>query len=138
MRVSAALLASLLPIASIAFAQSGLSVDWEWKSAHQCSPTSPELVIRGIPGDAATLEITLVDHDARHFNHGGGSVPHTGGETATIPAGALQPYKGPCPPNFSSFGHEYEFTVRAMAADGKTELARGSKTKTFSSKTVKD
>lgn len=134
----AVLVASLLPIASPVLAQGQLSVDWEWKSAHRCSATSPTLMIAGIPSDTRTLEVTLVDHDAMHFNHGGGSAPHSGGETATLPEGALQKYQGPCPPNFSSFGHDYEFKVRAIAADGISELARGSKTRTFSAKTVKD
>jgi phosphatidylethanolamine-binding protein (PEBP) family uncharacterized protein len=139
MRLQTALITTLFCFSTTAFAQSGLSVDWEWKRAHKCSPKSPELAIAGIPNDAKSLHITLVDHDARGFDHGGGVVAHDGETTASIPGGALKNYKGPCPPNFfSRFGHEYEFTVRAIASDGKTELARGSKTKTFSATAVKE
>jgi phosphatidylethanolamine-binding protein (PEBP) family uncharacterized protein len=96
------------------------------------------MTVSGIPGDAKSLAVTMVDHDMRSYDHGGGDVPVGGEAVATIAEGALNNYRGPCPPNFSSFGHDYEFTVRAIAADGKTELARGSKVKTFSARTVKE
>jgi phosphatidylethanolamine-binding protein (PEBP) family uncharacterized protein len=79
----------------------------------------------------------MVDLDYRSFDHGGGGAALTGEASVTLPEGALKNYRGPCPPNFSSFGHDYEFTVRAIGADGQTELARGSKTKTFSASTAK-
>ena len=131
------LLAAVLTSALPALAQPGLTVDWEWKRAHRCSSTSPSIEVAGIPEGTTTLSITLVDHDARHFDHGGGSVAHDGSPRASIPEGALKNYRGPCPPNFSSFGHDYEFTVRAIAADSQAELARGNKTKTFSAAVVK-
>lgn len=133
-----ALLLVLLIANLPSFAQTNLAVDWVWKRAHQCSPTSPSIEVTGIPPEAKSLSITLVDHDARGFDHGGGSVAHDGSQKVSIPEGALKNYKGPCPPNFNSFGHDYEFTVRAIAADGKTELSRGSKTKTFSAQVVKE
>lgn len=118
------------------FAQS-LSIDWKWKLAHQCSASSPAIKVEGIPAGVTVLEVALVDHDARGFNHGGGSVAHDGKATSTtIPEGALKSYTGPCPPNFPSFGHEYEFTVAAIGSDGKSELARGSAVKNFSAKSV--
>jgi phosphatidylethanolamine-binding protein (PEBP) family uncharacterized protein len=128
-----AFLTTALPV----FAQSSLNVDWEWKRSHQCSPSSPSLVVSEIPNGTKLLQISMVDHDARHYDHGGGTVEHNGEASVVIPEGALKSYKGPCPPNFSSFGHDYEFTVKAIAADGQTELARGRKTKTFSASTVK-
>jgi phosphatidylethanolamine-binding protein (PEBP) family uncharacterized protein len=120
-----------------AFAQSTLTVDWDWKVAHKCSPTSPALVVSGIPSETKSLQVAMVDLDFTSFNHGGGSTAHSGEASITIPEGALKSYRGPCPPNFSSFGHDYQFTIKAMAADGQTELARGSKTKTFSASTAK-
>lgn len=135
MRLQLALTATLL-VSSAAFAQSGLAIDWEWKTSHQCSPTSPAFKLTEVPGETASLEISMIDQDFKSFKHGGGAVAHSGGTTASVPEGALKNYKGPCPPNFSTIGHKYEFTVRAMAADGKTELARGRKTKTFSASTV--
>lgn len=132
-----ALLIALFTTALPVFAQSSLNVDWEWKVSHKCSPTSPALVVSGIPNEAKSLQVAMVDLDVRSFDHGGGSVALGGEASVTIPEGALKNYRGPCPPNFFSFGHDYEFTVKAIAADGQTELARGSKTKTFSASTAK-
>lgn len=120
-----------------AFAQSGLTVDWEWKVSHKCSSTSPSIVVSGIPKEAKSIQVAMVDLDFRSFDHGGGSSALTGEASVTLPEGALKNYRGPCPPNFSSFGHDYEFTVKAIGTDGQTELARGSKTKTFSASTAK-
>ncbi len=120
-----------------AFAQPSLTVDWEWKVSHKCSPVSPALVVTGIPSEAKSLQVTMVDLDATSFNHGGGVAVHSGDASVTITEGTLKDYKGPCPPNFASFGHDYQFTIRAIAADGQTELAHGSKTKTFSASTAK-
>ena len=125
-------------ISASSFAQTALSVDWDWKRSHQCSPKSPAIMVSGIPAGAKSLSVTMVDHDMRSFDHGGGSVSIAGEPTFTIPEGALQNYRGPCPPNFSSFGHDYEFAIRAFDADGKTELAKGSKVKTFSANAVKE
>lgn len=138
MRFQNPLIATIFAASSTVFAQSDLSVDWEWKRAHQCRPISPELSVSGIPSEATTLEISLVDRDYSAGKHGGGTIERSAGAENVIPEGALKSYKGPCPPNFHSFGHDYEFTVRAIAADGKTELARGTKTKTFSAKAVKE
>ena len=131
------LLIALITTALPAFAQSSLTVDWEWKVSHKCSPTSPALVVSGIPKDAKSLQVAMVDLDFRSFDHGGGSAVLTGEASVTLPEGALKNYRGPCPPNFSSFGHDYEFTVKAIGADGQTELARASKAKTFSASTAK-
>ena len=129
--ITASLLAS-----GIANAQS-LTVDWTWKLSHKCSTTAPALKVDGIPDGTKSLIVEMVDLDYRAFDHGGGSVAHDGKSSTTIPEGALKNYRGPCPPNFSSFGHDYEFTVKAMS--GSNELiAKGSKTKTFSAKTVSE
>jgi phosphatidylethanolamine-binding protein (PEBP) family uncharacterized protein len=130
-------LAIALIVGTPAFAQTSLVVDWDWKLAHKCSSTSPALMVSGIPIEAKSLQVAMVDLDFTSFNHGGGSTPHNGEMSVTIPEGALKSYRGPCPPNFASFGHDYQFTVRALATDGQTEVASGSKTKTFSAKTAK-
>jgi phosphatidylethanolamine-binding protein (PEBP) family uncharacterized protein len=137
MRIKTAFITTILIFSSTTFSQSGLSIDWEWKVAHKCSSASPAFSVTGIPSETASLEINMIDQDYTSFDHGGGTVAHSGGATALIPDGALRNYRGPCPPNFSSFGHAYSFTVRAMASDGKTELARGTKTKMFSATAVK-
>lgn len=128
---------ALLCASAAAFGQPDLAVDWQWKKSHRCSNTSPALALSGIPEGAATLAVTLVDLDVPSYDHGGGSVPHAGGATAAIAEGALKNYRGPCPPNFSGAGHDYEFTVRALAADGKTVLAQASRKKNFSARTAK-
>jgi phosphatidylethanolamine-binding protein (PEBP) family uncharacterized protein len=138
MQIKKMVISISLLLSSSVLAQTGLTVDWDWKRAHQCSSTSPRIEVAGIPTEAKSLSISLVDHDARHYDHGGGQIAYDGNSKTTIQEGALKNYKGPCPPNFSSFGHDYEFTVRALGADGQTELARGSRTKTFSASAVKE
>lgn len=130
-------LAALLMFCAGARAQSGLAIDWQWNISHRCSTTSPALTVSGIPAGTARLAITLVDLDVPGYDHGGGTVAHAGGASADIAPGALKHYRGPCPPNFSDFGHDYEFTVRALAADGKTVLAQASRKQNFSARSVK-
>jgi phosphatidylethanolamine-binding protein (PEBP) family uncharacterized protein len=123
--------------ASPVFAQS-LSVDWEWKAAHQCNNTSPALTVSGIPDGTKSLAVKMIDLDFRNKSHGGGSIPHAGGATAEVTEGALKDgYEGPCPNNFSGFGHDYQITVNAIGADGSTVLAAATKAKNFSAKSVK-
>jgi phosphatidylethanolamine-binding protein (PEBP) family uncharacterized protein len=132
-----AVLVAILAAALPAFAQADLAVDWEWKVAHRCNNTSPALTISGIPDGAKSLAIQMNDLDFQNKDHGGGTVPHAGGATAEVAEGALTAnYLGPCPNNFSSFGHSYRITVRALAADG-SEIAKGMKAKDFSSRTAK-
>jgi phosphatidylethanolamine-binding protein (PEBP) family uncharacterized protein len=132
-----ALLVTLLTAALPAFAQSGLAVDWEWKRAHRCDNTSPALTVSGVPEGTKTLSVQMNDLDFQNKDHGGGTVQHAGGPSAAIGEGELKAnYLGPCPNNFSSFGHSYQMTVRALAADG-TELARVAKAKDFSAQTAK-
>lgn len=122
------LLAAALP----AHAQN-LTVEWTWKRAHQCTSTSPEIRVGGVPAGTRLLRVRLVDNDVPTFRHGGGEVPHDG--SGVIREGALKDYTGPCPPNFSSFGHDYTFTVTAVGEGGK-ELATASATRNFSARSV--
>lgn len=132
-----ALLVTLLTVALPAFAQSGLTVDWDWKVAHRCNNTSPALTISGVPDGTKTLSVQMNDLDFQNKDHGGGSVAHAGGPSAAIQEGELKAnYLGPCPNNFSSFGHSYQIAVRALAADG-AELAKAIKAKDFSAQTAK-
>lgn len=77
----------------------------------------------------------MVDNDFTSFDHGGGSVDASSLVNSGIPSGALKRYRGPCPPNFSSFGHDYTWTFQAMDAAGNV-LATATKTKTFLSAKV--
>lgn len=130
----AGLVISLLVLPSLANA---MSVDWEWKKEHRCNNLSPALAIAGVPDGVKTLAVKMNDLDFQNKDHGGDTVEHTGGDSVTIPEGGLKSnYLGPCPNNFSSFGHNYQITVRALAADG-SELAKAMKTKEFSAATAK-
>ena len=131
-------LVAILGAALPAFAQSGITVDWDWKASHRCNNTSPALTVSGIPEGTKTLAIQMNDLDFQNKDHGGGSIPHSGGTTISVPEGGLKAnYLGPCPNNFASFGHDYKITVRALGADGSTELASGTKIKAFSASTAK-
>jgi len=128
----AALLGATVP----ALAQAEMSVDWTWKVAHRCNNTSPELAVTNIPAGTASFAVQMNDLDFQNKDHGGGSLPHAGGASATIAEGALKSYLGPCPNNFYSFGHSYRIAVRALAADG-SELGQANKAKDFSASTAK-
>ena len=116
-----------------------LNVDFKWMLKHQCSKSSPELKVENIPKGTVEMRIQMIDLDMRTFNHGGGNLKYEAGfpATFTIAEGALQSYTGPCPPNFSSFGHDYEFYVVAVDKQNN-EVGKGSKKKTFSAKEVKE
>ena len=116
-----------------------LNVDFKWMLKHQCSKSSPELKVENIPKGTVEMRIQMIDLDMRTFNHGGGNLKNEAGfpTTFTIAEGALQSYTGPCPPNFSSFGHDYEFFVVAVDKQNN-EVGKGSKKKTFSAKEVKE
>lgn len=123
-------------IALPAFAQA-MSVDWVWKNDHRCSSVSPALSVTGIPEGTKSLSIKMNDLDFQNKDHGGGVVAHAAGDAAAIAEGALtSSYLGPCPNNFSSFGHNYQITVRALAADG-SEIDKAIKSKEFSASTAK-
>lgn len=119
--------------AATAVQAQALDVQWDWKRAHKCSTSSPQIKVAGIPDGTRLLRVKLVDNDVPTYNHGGGEVPHDG--SGVIAEGALKSYNGPCPPNFGSFGHDYTFTVTAVGEDGK-ERAVGSGTKNFSARSV--
>ena len=116
-----------------------LNVDFKWMLKHQCSKSSPELKVENIPKGTVEMRIQMIDLDMRTFNHGGGNLKNEAGfpSTSTIAEGALQSYTGPCLPNFSSFGHDYEFFVVAVDKQNN-EVGKGSKKKTFSAKEVKE
>jgi phosphatidylethanolamine-binding protein (PEBP) family uncharacterized protein len=129
---------ALMGMMGVSAAHSQMAVDFEWLLTHRCSRTSPALVVTGLPAETAALAIKLVDNDMLSWNHGGGKVAVADAKTQSldIEAGALkEAYNGPCPPNFGSFGHDYQFVVLAQDASGK-ELGRATRTKTFSASKV--
>lgn len=129
-------LALVLSIASVSV--SAMEVNFEFKNKHMCSNSSPSIKVSEIPSGTTELTVKMTDLDMRSFNHGGGFLQNLEGfpPDFEIPEGALKSYVGPCPPNFSSFGHDYEFAVTAKTKTGETVTA--SQKRTFSSKEVKD
>ena len=91
-----------------------LSVDFSWKGVKNCSKYSPEIRIKDIPTGTKYFEVKLKDLDAPRWKHGGGKIENN--DSGIIQAGALKDgYNGPCPPSGS---HRYEFTVKALNAEG--------------------
>ena len=130
----------LLVASSMTFAQQKLTVNYEWKISHKCGKKSPEITISGIPSGSTQLNINMVDLDYKSWDHGGGFLKNDEGfpEIFKIAEGELnRGYDGPCPPNFTSHGHDYEITVIAKDK-GNQVLGKGSVVKTFSSKAVKE
>ncbi len=120
--------------ANTAFAESNsLDVEFTWDGIRRCTGISPEIRVANIPEGTVAFQVKLKDHDSPDYNHGGGTVPNDG--SGIIAKKALKPdfglknrYRGPCPPMGS---HTYEFTVKAVDADGKV-LAEGHAVQPFS------
>jgi len=132
--LSALLLVFLL---SPAWAQNSLNVEFRWLISHHCSNRSPALKLKNIPTGTTQLKIQMIDLDNRNHDHGGGLLTQAENYPAeyVIEPGTLDKYKGPCPENFTTLGHEYQFNVSALNAENKV-LANGSAKATFSAKFV--
>jgi phosphatidylethanolamine-binding protein (PEBP) family uncharacterized protein len=91
-----------------------LSVEFTWKDTKACSNISPEILVSNLPAEIQIVKVVLTDIDVPTWNHGGGEIDNFG--NGKIPAGSLKSgYNGPCPPSGS---HRYQFTVKAVDADG--------------------
>ena len=123
-------------LTTIAFAEQKIKVEVEWKLKHKCSTISPEIKLSNFPSNTVEISIDLIDQDMRSWDHGGGFVKTENNVTELIiPEGTFKNYNGPCPPNFTSFGHDYEFKVKAK--DNQLKLiSEGNVVKNFSSKSV--
>ena len=118
-------------------AQANLQVDFRWLMSNHCNNTSPALKLKNIPPGTTSLQIQMIDLDNNTHDHGGGELVKPEGFPAEflVIAGSLDKYKGPCPENFTTLGHEYQFNVSALNADNKT-LASASAKAPFSAKFV--
>jgi len=127
----------LVFLSSPAWAQNSLNVEFRWLISHHCSNQSPALKLKNIPTGTTQLKIQMIDLDNRNHDHGGGLLTQAENYPAeyVIEPGTLDKYKGPCPENFTTLGHEYQFNVSALNAENKV-LANGSAKATFSAKFV--
>lgn len=124
---------SVLP----AWAEPNLSVSFRWNISHHCSDNSPSIKLKNVPPGTTHLKVQMVDLDNKNHDHGGAILNQPGGFPGEyeISAGALDKYRGPCPENFTTLGHEYQFNVAALNNEDKV-LASGSAKATFSAKFV--
>lgn len=120
--VLATVLASVLAGTDPADA-AGFSISFRWCSG------SPVTTLVGVPKGTATLVAELVDFQAPNYDHGGGKLAYTGQKS--LPCGAFPHYRSPSPP--AQQVHTYEWTVRALSADGG-ELAVAKATRPFPEK----
>jgi phosphatidylethanolamine-binding protein (PEBP) family uncharacterized protein len=115
-------------IAATAFADKApLQIDFSWAQTERCTSKSPEIHVSNVPKGTVKFEVVLQDLDVPTYHHGGGTV--RANADGDIPAGALNDYRGPCPP---SGAHTYRFTVNALDASG-IEIGTGSKSAPFPS-----
>ena len=89
-----------------------IGIAYAWQKHHECSTTSPQIELSGVPDGTAQLKVKMRDLDSPNYSHGGGTIAFTG--NTTIEQGALKKYKGPCPPNV----HRYVISVTAYDENG--------------------
>jgi phosphatidylethanolamine-binding protein (PEBP) family uncharacterized protein len=108
--IRTALALATLTIATPAFA---MSASFSWNGIAACSGPSPAFTVSGTPPGTANLRFAMRDQNVPDYNHGGGTVPFSGGKVAQ---GAIS-YRGPCPPGGES--HLYVWTIEALDGSGK-------------------
>ena len=95
------------------------SLSFSWGNIKECTTGRPGTVpnpnfkLSGVPDGTARIRFKMVDRNVPSYNHGGGTVNYSGGNT--IAPGAFR-YKSPCPPSGS---HTYEWTATALDSRGK-------------------
>jgi phosphatidylethanolamine-binding protein (PEBP) family uncharacterized protein len=76
---------------------------------------SPRFTVADVPQGTAKLDFQMTDLNKRSFHHGGGTVEYRG--QAEVACGAFaKNFVGPSPPPGEV--HTYEFTVKALGANG--------------------
>ena len=92
-----------------------MGVSFDWISPEAPLDKNPEIHLTNVPEASHRFLVELVDLDLKQYNHGGGYYPYNG--SLVIPAGGLDGYyQGPSPP--PGVVHQYQFTVKALDADG--------------------
>ena len=91
-----------------------MSVNFSWAGHPSCSSSSPAFTVSDVPKETVRLTFKMIDKNVPNYPHGGGTIAYEGKND--IPSGAFT-YTGPCPP--AGQQHAYEWTVRALDANGK-------------------
>jgi phosphatidylethanolamine-binding protein (PEBP) family uncharacterized protein len=109
LRCCAALTASGLVLFLTASSAFAFSATFAW-----CA-RSPRFTLTDVPSGTTKLQFAMTDLNKPSFHHGGGTVDYRG--QAEVPCGAFaRSFVGPSPPPGEV--HTYEFTVKALGADG--------------------
>ena len=111
-RVLAYLAASAVAVLTLSLSVSSafaFSASFTWCSG------SPRFTLSDVPSGTAKLDLRMTDLNKPGFHHGGGTVDYHG--QGEIPCGAFaKGFVGPSPPPGEV--HTYEFTVKALGANG--------------------
>ncbi len=92
--------------ASDAFA---FSASFRWCSG------SPSFALTDVPQGTTALQFAMTDLNVPNFHHGGGKVAYSG--EGAVPCGIFSSgFTGPSPPPGQV--HTYEFTIKALGANG--------------------
>ena len=105
--------AGALVLLTIASPAAAMSAAFSWNGIAACSGPSPAFTVSGAPTGTASLRFAMRDQNVPDYNHGGGTVPFSGGKVAQ---GAIS-YRGPCPPGSET--HVYIWTIDALDGSGK-------------------
>ena len=100
-----------------------ITVDFTWpQEMKSCfDPVNPVIRLGNLPDGVSRLSVSVFDTQYS-VNHGGGECDYA--NDGIIPAGSLADYQGPCEELALSGPGYYEFTVKALDAEGNL-IAQG-------------
>ena len=101
-----------------------LFIDYTWQGLKPCGWGNPEIRIKGVPGNAKTLSISMYDHAYSH-DHGTVKMPYA--DEKILAKDRFKEIQGPCPVYTPG---RYEITIKALDGTG-TVVAMGSKERLF-------
>jgi len=88
---------------------------WAFSASFAWCAGSPRFSLQDVPAGTAQLQFAMTDLNKPSFHHGGGTVDYRG--QAEVPCGAFaKSFVSPSPPLGEV--HTYEFTVKALGANG--------------------
>jgi phosphatidylethanolamine-binding protein len=93
----------------------GATGAWAFSASFSWCAGSPRFMLQDVPAGTAQLQFAMTDLNKPSFHHGGGTVDYRG--QAEVPCGAFaKGFIGSSPPPGEV--HTYEFTVKALGANG--------------------